>query len=220
MLLVEKKRRVLFNIHINIVVQILGEHFARCGTIVNLKFSILQVDHVFKFVLPYRVVQILELLQLLASNPDFVVRLQQLHLLLVEVRDFNNQVIQICLCNLTPFRGQARESKCRRQIPILCFDVLVSELILCDDFEGSLHKTTCKECLPVSHIPQHIIVLNHAVPQLKMFVDTPALFFQLGIFNFFVVKVNPGPFVLKITNNTTFSDPCHVGVVFSVDFFF
>ena len=72
----------------------------------------------------------------------------------------------------------------------------------------------------MSHIPQHIIVLNHAVPQLKMFVDTPAFFFQLGIFNFFVVKVNPGPFVLKITNNTTFGDPCHVGVVFSVDFFF
>jgi hypothetical protein len=141
LVLVEKKNRVLFYVHKNIVVQILGEQLSRCGTIVNLKFAVLQVNHVSEFILPHGAVHRLELLELAAAYPGFVVRLKQLHVLLVEVRDADDRVIQICLGNLA-LRRQARESKCGRQIPTLRFDVLIGQLVLGDYFEGPLHKTT------------------------------------------------------------------------------
>jgi len=81
---------VLFNVKKDVVIQILGEHFACCGAIADLKFSINQVNNVFKFTLPYRVVHKLELPELLASRPDFVVRFKQLILLFGEVRDADN----------------------------------------------------------------------------------------------------------------------------------
>jgi hypothetical protein len=52
-----------------------------------------------------------------------------------------------------------------------------------------------------------------------MFVHAPAGFFQLCIVDLLLVKVHSSALVLKIAHDAAFGNPCHVSVVFSVDFF-